>query len=88
MSNLIPGCRAIIVNGMDDNLGKIVTVGNFIGKKDNFEDVDLWEVSRPICLAWWIEGDDEYHYLCSGQTMQRIDEGETSKTNVMDTVEV
>lgn len=46
MNNKIEkGCLAIVVNSYcPENLGKVVTVGNFIGAKDWLEGDDVWEV--------------------------------------------
>jgi hypothetical protein len=69
---------AIIVSGVcRENYGKIVRVGNFIGTKIHesgqlFNDHDLWEVNKKIKFGW-----AGYYHLCSGKTMQRIDDNET-----------
>lgn len=46
MNNKIEkGCLAIVVNSYcPENLGKVVTVGNFIGAEDWLEGDDVWEV--------------------------------------------
>ncbi len=83
MSNLEPGCKAIIVGGRcKENLGKMVTVGGFIGRKilDGLPsgDSDLWEVDQPILFRTTGIVKESMRYLCSGSTMQRIDDHDTN----------
>jgi len=46
------GCLAIVVDGdmkeKSPNIGKIVTVGKFIGKVPDFDYTDWWEVDKPM----------------------------------------
>ena len=51
MSNLEPGCLAIIIDGVNHpnhktNIGKIVTVGSYIGFIKGMYGKDYWEVDR------------------------------------------
>jgi len=74
-SNLEPGCLAVIVGGVvKENYGKIVTCVRYIGKVPelvgNYTDSDIWEVNQPVRFNF-----GAYHNLCSGKTMQRIDDG-------------
>lgn len=50
MGKIKTGCTAIVIDGAGNktNIGKIVTVGVFIGKIDGFRSDDYWEVDRPI----------------------------------------
>jgi hypothetical protein len=50
MNNKIEkGCLAIVVNSSrPENLGKVVTVGNFIGKIEGILGDDAWEVDAPM----------------------------------------
>jgi hypothetical protein len=50
MNNKIEkGCLAIVVNSSrSENLGKVVTVGNFIGKIEGILGEDAWEVDTPM----------------------------------------
>lgn len=70
-SKLEPGCKAIIVGTMK-NSGKIVKIGNFVGKIDNVSHNDLWEVNQAISYSnGFIR---TFHNLCPGQNLQRIDD--------------
>ena len=57
MSNLEPGCKAIVVKGamlphLSTNVGKIVTVGKFIGNVFGKFGADQWEVDKPmVCTS-------------------------------------
>ena len=79
MSNLEPGCTAIIINGAepespDTNIGKIVTVVKFIGTVENYEGNDYWEVNIKMNS---INGDDLP--ICRDCDMRRIDDHKTDE---------
>ena len=82
MSNLELGCKAMIVGGRcEENIGKIVTVGNFIGDPscgfNTFSSKDYWEVNQKILfLTAWMKY-PLYEYFCSGKTLRRIDDHDT-----------
>lgn len=73
MKPIEEGCLAIIVKGAQNpkyetNIGKVVTVGKFIGDKKGFQP-DLWEVDISIQY----ESGAKYN-LCPEYTMERIDD--------------
>lgn len=77
MSNLEPGCKAIIINGVmsrkyPTNIGKIVTVGNFIGMIPSGGADDYWEVNKPMTRQ---SGDSVY--ANREKNMQRLDDHDT-----------
>ena len=75
MSNLEPVCKAIVVNSVVvSNIGKILTVGNFLGKLPSFPQNDLWEVDTELQFK-----NGEKFFLCSGSRLQRIDDHNTEK---------
>ncbi len=79
MPNLEPGCRAIVISGemppnRPTNVGKIVTVGNFIGEGDCLGNDDYWEVDKPmICI------DGSVRYSNREKNLLRIDDHDTEK---------
>ena len=81
MSNLEPGCKAIVIKGemnpnYPTNVGRIVTVIGFIGKATGWVGDDYWEVDQ---LMYGANGTNDY--LQNGAFLQRIDNNpETIKT--------
>ena len=83
MSNLEPGCKAIIIKGFcNENYGKIVIVGNFIGRHPydtgNWDVTDYWEIDQEILFMNEYQ-EKAYFKLCSGKTMRRIDDHNTDE---------
>lgn len=83
MKPIEEGCTAIIVDGrVESNIGKIVTVGRFIGRKNGFEAHDLWKINKSLLHIF-----GDRHFMCSEKLMERIDDTdisqqtETSKKN-------
>jgi hypothetical protein len=70
MNNKIEkGCLAIVVNSYcPENLGKVVTVGNYIGTEIGFLMKDLWEVDKPMLAS-----DGKYYFLQRENSLMRID---------------
>jgi len=75
-SNIEEGCIARVITNSDGdnenspNAGKIVTVGEFMGKVKGIRHTDIWEVDLPMKLC---RGDYVYHMTES--CLQRIDDG-------------
>lgn len=73
MSNLKPGCKAIVTGGQVD-LGKIVKVGNFIGRTVDDPYDDIWEVDKPMSYTHGKK------YYCPEHMLQRIDDHDQPET--------
>lgn len=81
ISNLEPGCTAIIIGGVcEENIGKIVTIGKFIGEFIDCKNKDMWEVNKPILFRRVRSKEEIVLYLCSDKTMQRIDDHKIQET--------
>lgn len=89
MKKIEKGCTAIICNGLiEENIGKIVTVGNFIGKiplieyKKGYailEGDDWWEVNKPMGMCDIHDNKKEiktYIYFQQECNLQRLDDEE------------
>lgn len=81
MSNLEPGCKAIVVKGaanndpnIPTNIGKVVTVGRFLGKVYGWVGHDRWETD---ILMTGTTGGNSYHNR--EFHMQRIDDHNTDE---------
>ena len=70
MSNLETGCKAIVIESLcPENVGKIVTVGNFIGTIHEFPACNcVWEISQTVICRDGIE-----RFMCDETSLQRID---------------
>lgn len=70
------GCLALVINsGRPENIGKCVTVGNFLGELNDLIAVDLWEVD-VLQLAKYRYGgmySDSGVYAQSEKNLMRID---------------
>ena len=55
-----------------ENMFKIVTIGNPIGKHEGFSDNDLWEVNQSMLCT-----DGLHYYMAPGINLQRIDDNST-----------
>ena len=73
-SKLETGCKAIVTRGRKSNLGKFVTVGNFIGTLPGFLHDDIWEVDKEM------DTNNEPNFMNSGANMQRIDDHPEKET--------
>ena len=52
------GCMAVVTGGLvKENIGKLVTVGKYIGCIDEYDFDDYWEVDTPMEDS---EGDEVY----------------------------
>jgi len=77
------GCMAIVINGAapnhpKTNIGKIVTVGDFLGKLKGFVGNDRWSVDQLINYTLdglWFTG-----YHVQEKNLQRIDEPPDQET--------
>lgn len=81
------GCTAIIVGGSIKetraaNVGKIVTVGNFLKKPFNNSIYDFWEINRSILF-----NTGKYYSMSSEKYLQRIDD-ENNKEEINETFEI
>ena len=76
MSDLTPGCTAIVVkSSCAENIGKIVKVGSFIGKVDSFIGADHWEIDREIRSTYCFSNQKGgMHRFCTSSQLQRIDD--------------
>lgn len=73
MSDIEAGCRDIVIGGFcEKNIGKIVTVGKFLGKVDWAGGNDHWETD--ILMYGSLEGNG---YSNRGRNLQRIDDHDT-----------
>ena len=68
---IIAGCRAVVVNCFEPNLGKIVRVGEFIGKIDGFDLDNWWAVDKPMFVN---NGETKDLMAASESTLRRIDD--------------
>ena len=73
MSEITEGCKAIVVAGVfEENIGKVVTVGNCVGDLDGFIGGPYWEVNQLMkCNG------GTYEALTREVNLQRIDDDET-----------
>ena len=77
MKPIEKGCMAIIIDGAGEkrNVGKIVTVGSFIGEIEGFCGNNNWNVDQPILFTG-----GEYKNFIQQSYLERIDDGETPIT--------
>lgn len=76
------GCLALVINSAcPENIGKCVTVGNFLGRYEDFIDNDLWEVDvlQNTSYGWHGEYPGEGVYAQSEKNLIRIDNHHESK---------
>lgn len=68
------GCTAIVIGAVPENMGLVVTVGDFIGEKTTATPTDIWEVDKP--LLWTNTNGDPCgtYYEASEKTLFRIDD--------------
>jgi hypothetical protein len=81
MSELEPGCKALVIRGRESNLYKMVTIGNFIGSLYNFEQNDLWEVDQEM------DTNNQPEFMNSGRNLMRIDDHPESET-LLETIDM
>ena len=75
MSKIIEGCKAIIVSGIiNRNVGKIVTVGMFIGKVKGYIGIDFWSVDKEIIYGYEFSKDKGICFIAHEKDLQRIDD--------------
>lgn len=78
MSELEPGCKAMIITGMNiENIGKIVTVGVFIGKINGYNGDDFWEVDREIVFHYEHGNGKGVCFVSHEKDMRRLDDHDT-----------
>ena len=87
-SDLVPGCKAIIVSGA--YTGKIVKCIKFIGNPEPidlniFAKNDVWEIDKLLRFT-----SGHYYNMCTASIMQRIDDDinhkEISENSTIDEV--
>jgi hypothetical protein len=84
MSELEVGCKAIVIGGMPDNVGKIVTILLFIGtddKEDGIKGNDIWETDTKLTVGHFdnINIPDGKSVLENAVNMRRIDDHNTDE---------
>ena len=93
-SKLEPGCRAIVTEDAEPaDYGKLVTVGNFIGRFINPEgtyqtnQTDIWEVSEPMLGRGPNNEVFGYFNIQSASALLRIDDHPENET-ILETIDL
>jgi len=67
------GCLALVINShAEENIGKIVTVGNFVGEIPGIQNNDLWQVDKGMRATGGVY-DGQLIYFQSESYLMRID---------------
>ena len=74
MKPIEKGCTAMVIGSVPENIGIVVTVGNFIGEKPMTDPTDLWEVDKPLLWVNEIGRPINTFYEASEKTLFRIDD--------------
>lgn len=86
-SRIEEGCIARVINGAlgseSPNIGKIITVGRFLGRVKNFLHSDLWEVDKPMETTKGVQV-----YFISERYLQRIDDGNLTEEELAEEEEL